>query len=153
MSEKSRWKAKELVTIFLNTWFRQQPCPPQKVSNVWSRRVSCASHAKLHVHFLPSLFMGIEGNIVYVLQIFPRKKGTYFVLGTKVHLVYFMQFGMDIFFFLSLAGKGWLMLSFPTVWTYKTNVYHCFTGEGCYNRWYNLINCPLLLSHTCLLFI
>ena len=26
------------------------------------------------VHFPPKLFMSIEGNIVYVLQIFPRKK-------------------------------------------------------------------------------
>ena len=59
---------------------------------------------------------------------------SYFVLGTKVQLVYFMQFGMDIFFFLSLAAKGWLMLLFPMVWTCKKKVYHCLTGEGCYNR-------------------
>ena len=36
---------------------------------------------------------------------FLEKRGAYFVLGTKVHLVYFTQFGMDIFFFSFTGGK------------------------------------------------
>lgn len=48
--------------------------------------------------------MSIEGNIVYVLQTFPRKKRGLLCSGTNVHLVYFTQFGLDIVFF-SFTGS------------------------------------------------
>lgn len=63
------------------------------------------SRVKLRVHFLPRLFMSIEGNIVYVLQIFPRKKRGLLCSGTKVHLVCFTQFGLDIVFLSFTGGK------------------------------------------------
>ena len=81
--------------------------PPLTSKRLWSRRVLCASRVRLRVHFPPKLFMSIEGNIVYVLQIFPRKKkkGGLLCSGTKVHLVYFTQFGLNIVFFSFTGGK------------------------------------------------
>ena len=66
-------RERESARIFLDTSFHQQPCPPPKC--MVEDGFVCVSRVKLRVHFLPRLFMRIEGNIVYVLQIFPRKKG------------------------------------------------------------------------------
>ena len=109
--------------------------PPLTSKRLWSRRVLCASRVRLRVHFPPKLFMSIEGNIVYVLQIFPRKKRGPILFWDKSPPRLFHTIWTEYrFFFLSLVAKGWLMLLFPTVWTCKTKVYHCLTGEGCYNR-------------------